>query len=198
MERLTLVNYGQNQTVGFREKRGQSLVKVSQTQSNLINGLETTGLGKIHIRILSVRPEEFGDILLLMKFQSNWMVRLRKQSHSGTQHMFMTRHPLIWNLTFGIEDCNERLILVNYGHNQTIGYRERRSQHLVKVGQTQSNLIDGLVNTGLGEIHIRILIIGIEEYGDILVLGKHENNWMFKLRKQSHTGRQQMSITHHP
>ena len=43
------------------------------------------------------------------------------------------------------------LILVNYGHNQTVGFRERRNQNLVKVGQTWSNLIDGLETTGLGE-----------------------------------------------
>ena len=82
--------------------------------------------------------------------------------------------------------CNERIIIVNYGHNQTIGFRERRSQSLVKVGQTRSNLIDGLETTGLCEIHIRILIIGIEEYGDILVLVKFENNWMIRLREHSH------------
>ena len=28
------------------------------------------------------------------------------------------------------------LILVNYGHNQTVRFRERHSQSLVKVGQT--------------------------------------------------------------
>ena len=57
-----------------------------------------------------------------------------------------------------------------------VGFRERRGQNLVKVGQTQSNLIDDLETTRLCEIHIRILIIGIEEYGDILVLVKFENN----------------------
>ena len=67
------------------------------------------------------------------------------------------------------------LILINYGYNQTVGSRERRGQSLVKVGQTWWNIIDGLVTTGLGEIHIWILIIGIEEYGDILVLMKFEN-----------------------
>ena len=36
------------------------------------------------------------------------------------------------------------LILVNYGHKQTVGFRERHSQ-------TQSNLIDGPETTGLGE-----------------------------------------------
>ena len=35
-------------------------------------------------------------------------------------------------------------------------------QSLVKVGQTWSNLLDGLKTTGLSEIHIRILIIRIE------------------------------------
>ena len=68
------------------------------------------------------------------------------------------------------------LILENYGHNQTVGFRERRSQSLVKIGQTRLNLISGPVTTVLGEIHIRILIIRIEEYGDILVLVKFKTN----------------------
>ena len=33
--------------VWFRERRGQSLVKVGQTRSNLIDGPETTGLIEI-------------------------------------------------------------------------------------------------------------------------------------------------------
>ena len=49
-----------------------------------------------------------------------------------------------------------------------VEFREMCGQNLVKVGQTRSNLIDGPETTGLIEIHIRILIIGIEEYGDIL------------------------------
>ena len=49
-------------------------------------------------------------------------------------------------------------------------------QSLIKVGQTRSNLIDGPDITRLGEIHIQILIIRIEEYGDILVLVKFETN----------------------
>ena len=53
-----------------------------------------------------------------------------------------------------------------------------RGQNIVKFGQTRLNLMDGLKSTGLGETHIRIMIIGIEEYGDILVLGKLVNNWM--------------------
>ena len=79
--------------------------------------------------------------------------------------------------------CNERLILVNYGHNQLVGFRERHGQGLVQVGQTWSNLKNGPETTRLCEIHIRILIIGIEKYGDILVLGKFENNWMIRLTK---------------
>ena len=72
-------------------------------------------------------------------------------------------------------------------------------QSLVKVGQTRSsNLIDGPETTRLGEIHIRILIIGIEEHGDILVLMKFDNNWMVRLREHSDTGTQHMSITHFP
>ena len=47
---------------------------------------------------------------------------------------------------------------------------------VVKVGQIQSNLINDLETIGLGENHIQILIIGIEEYGDILVLVKFETN----------------------
>ena len=69
-----------------------------------------------------------------------------------------------------------------------LGFRERRSQSLVKVDQTRSNLIDGPETTRLCEIHIQILIIGIENYGDILVLVKFENNWMIRLREHSHKG----------
>ena len=65
---------------------------------------------------------------------------------------------------------------MNYDYNQTVGFRERRGQSLVKVGQTLSNLMDGPDTIGLGEIHIQILVIGIEEYGDILVLMKFETN----------------------
>ena len=85
-------------------------------------------------------------------------------------------HTYIWNLTVRFEEFNEWLILENYGHNQTVRFRERRGQSLLKVGQTQSNLIDGLETTELSEIHIQILIIGTEEYGDILVLVKFEAN----------------------
>ena len=72
---------------------------------------------------------------------------------------------------------------MNYSYNQTVRFRERCCQSLVKVGQTRSNLMDGLDTTGLVEIHILILIIGIEEYGHILVLVKFENNWMVRLRE---------------
>ena len=64
--------------VGFKERHGQSLVKVSQTWSNLINGPETTGLSEIHIQILIIRIKEYGDILILVKFETNLMVRLRE------------------------------------------------------------------------------------------------------------------------
>ena len=83
--------------------------------------------------------------------------------------MCITCHPWIWNLTVGFKECNERLIPVNYGHNQIIGFRERCGQSLVNVDPAHSNLIDGLETTRFGEIHIRILFIGIEKYGDILV-----------------------------
>ena len=89
------------------------------------------------------------------------------------------------------------MIPVNYGHNQIIGFRERRGQSLVNVGQTRLNLIDGPETTRLGEIHVRILIIRIEEYGEILVLMKFENNWMVRLREHNHTDTQHMSISHY-
>ena len=60
--------------VGFRERRGQSLVKVGQTQSNLINDPETTRLCEIHNRILVIGIEKYGNILVLVKFENNWMV----------------------------------------------------------------------------------------------------------------------------
>ena len=47
-----------------------------------------------------------------------------------------------------------------------VRFRERHDQNLVKVDQTRLNLIDGPVTTRLGEIHIPILIVSIEEYGD--------------------------------
>ena len=56
----------------------------------------------------------------------------------------------------------------------------------VKVGHARSNLIDGLKTTRLCEIQNRILIIGIEMYGDILVLVKFENSWMVILREHCH------------
>ena len=65
---------------------------------------------------------------------------------------------------------------MNYGYNQTVGFRERCGQSLVKVGQTRSNLIDGPETIGHDEIHIQILVIGIEEYDDILVLMKFKTN----------------------
>ena len=79
--------------VGFREMHGQSLVKVGQTRSNLIDGPKTTRLCEIHIRILIIRIEKYSDILVLMKFENNWMVKLKEHSYKGTQHISITRHP---------------------------------------------------------------------------------------------------------
>ena len=90
--------------------------------------------------------------------------------------MSITHQPYIRNLIVGFEECNKMIILVNYGHNQMVGFRERHGQNFFKVGQTWSNLIDGPETTRICEIHIRILIIGIKKYGDILVLVKFENN----------------------
>ena len=51
--------------------RGQSLVKVGQTRSNLMDGPDTIGLGEIHIQILVIRIEEYNNLLVLMKFETN-------------------------------------------------------------------------------------------------------------------------------
>ena len=69
----------------------KGVVKVGQTRSNLIDGPETTGLGENHIQILVIRIEERSNILVLVKFEYNWMVRLRKHNHTGTQHMSIMR-----------------------------------------------------------------------------------------------------------
>ena len=53
------------------------------------------------------------------------------------------------------------------------------------------------MDTGLDEIHIPILIIRIEEYGDILVVGKLENNWMVRLKEETRTATQHLSISRH-
>ena len=78
--------------VGFRKKRGQNLVKVGQTQSNLIDGPKTTGLGETHIQILINRNEEYGGILVLVKFETNWIVKLSKHNHTSTHYMSIMRH----------------------------------------------------------------------------------------------------------
>ena len=70
--------------VGFRESRGQNFVKVGQTRSNLIDGPETIRHCEIHVRILIVGIEKYGDIMVLVKFENNWMIRLCKHSHKGT------------------------------------------------------------------------------------------------------------------
>ena len=69
---------------GFGERGGQSLVNVGQTLLNLIDGPETTRLCEIHIRILIIVIEKYGDILVLVKFENNWMIKLSKHSHKGT------------------------------------------------------------------------------------------------------------------
>ena len=70
--------------IGFRKKCGQNLVTVGQTRSNLIDGLETTGLSENHNQILIIGIEKDGDMLVLVKFETNWMVRLRKHNHTST------------------------------------------------------------------------------------------------------------------
>ena len=70
--------------VGIREWRGQNLIKVGQIRSNLIDGPETTRFCEIYIRIFIIGIEKYGDILLLVKFENNWIIRLSKHSHKGT------------------------------------------------------------------------------------------------------------------
>ena len=70
--------------VEFREMYGQSLVKVGQTRSNLIHDPETTKLCEIHIQIFIIGIEKYGDMLVLVKFENNWMIKLSKHSHKGT------------------------------------------------------------------------------------------------------------------
>ena len=79
--------------VEFRKRCGQSLVKVGQTRSNLINSPETTRLCDVYIRILIIGIEKYGNILVLVKFENNWMVRLREHCHKGTHHTSITHHP---------------------------------------------------------------------------------------------------------
>ena len=70
--------------VGFREWHGQSLVIVGQIRSNLIDSPETTKLCEIHIQNLIIRIEKCDDILVLVKFENNWMIKLSKHSHKDT------------------------------------------------------------------------------------------------------------------
>ena len=79
--------------VGLREMGGQILVNVGQTRSNLIDRPETTRLCEIHNRILITGIEKNGDILVLVKFVNNWMVKLREHCHKGTKHTSITRLP---------------------------------------------------------------------------------------------------------
>ena len=78
--------------MGFRERHGQNLVKVGQIWSYLIDVPKAIRLGEIHFQISIIRIEDYGDILVLVKFKTNWMFRLREYSHTGTQHMSITCH----------------------------------------------------------------------------------------------------------
>ena len=70
--------------VEFSERRGQCLVKVGQIRSNLIDDPETNKLCEIYIQIFIIEIEKYDDILVLVKFEKNWMIRLSKHSHKGT------------------------------------------------------------------------------------------------------------------
>ena len=70
--------------VEFKERHGQNLVIVGQTRSNLIDSPETTRLCEIHIEFLIIGIEKCDVILVLVKFENNWMIKLSKHSHKGT------------------------------------------------------------------------------------------------------------------
>ena len=70
--------------VGFRERRGRILVTIGQTRLNLMNGPESIRLCEIEIPILIIGIRRYGDILVLVKFENNWMIKLSKHSHKGT------------------------------------------------------------------------------------------------------------------
>ena len=70
--------------VGFREQHGKGSFKIGQTRTNLLNGPKTTRFCEIHIRILIIRIEKYDDILVLLTFENNWMVKLREHCHKGT------------------------------------------------------------------------------------------------------------------
>ena len=77
------------------ENTRQSLVKVGQTRSNIINCPETTRICEIHNRILIIGIEKCGNILVLVKFENNWLVKKREHCHKGTQQKSIMRHPYI-------------------------------------------------------------------------------------------------------
>ena len=64
----------------------------SQSWSNLIDGPKIIGLGEIHSQILINRIEEYGDKLVLVKFETNWKVRLSKHNRTSTQDMSIIRY----------------------------------------------------------------------------------------------------------
>ena len=70
----------------------KGMVKVGQIWSNLIGVPKTTRLGEIYFQISIIEIEEYSDILVLVKFKTNWMVRLREHSHTSTQYMSITHH----------------------------------------------------------------------------------------------------------
>ena len=70
----------------------KGMVKVGQIRSNLIGVPKTIRLGEIYFQISIIDIEEYGDILVLVKFKTNWMVRLREHSHTSTQYMSITHH----------------------------------------------------------------------------------------------------------
>ena len=70
----------------------KGMVKVDQIRSNLIGVPKTTRLGEIYFQISIIEIEEYGDILVLVKFKTNWMVRLREHSHTSTQYMSIMHH----------------------------------------------------------------------------------------------------------
>ena len=51
---------------------------------------------------------------------------------------------------------------MNYDYNQTVGFRERCGQSLVKVGQTWSNVMDGPIPLDLVKFIFKSWLLGLK------------------------------------
>ena len=123
------------------------------SQLSLISSLSNELSYKADQLLLLFKISSLKDALSFSHLNSLWwtLLQSRSASPSSSKSQASKTKTTIWNPTIKFEECNERLIMVNYGHNQTVGFRERCSQSFVKVGQIRLNLIDGPKTTGFGE-----------------------------------------------